>query len=207
MQPMPQRLFQLVGLLLLLTSSPLRAEPIVLALGDSLTFGYEVAEDKTWPSLLEKKLQANGFPKAKVINAGTSGATSAFGPQTLKFHFKRYTPDLLIYALGANDGLRGLDPKGTEDNIRQAIKMAQAKEVPVLLLGMKAPPNYGKRFPESFEQSFANISKEFELPFIPFFLEGVAGNPKLNQPDGIHPNPAGYKIITETIYAKVKELL
>jgi acyl-CoA thioesterase-1 len=199
--------FTPIFFLLIGFSPTLLGNPKIIALGDSLTFGYEVEDSQTWPFLLEKKLKESGFPNAEVINAGTSGATTAFGPQTLKFHLKRYTPDLLIYALGANDGLRGLDPKATEENIRKTIQLAKEKKVTVLLLGMKAPPNYGNKFPKDFENTFAKIQKEFDLPFVPFFLDGVAGNPQLNQPDGIHPNAEGYKKITDTIFQKVKGLL
>lgn len=183
------------------------AKPLILALGDSLTFGYEVAPEKTWPSLIEQRLKAGGHPDAKVLNAGTSGATTAFGKQTLRFHLRRHKPDLLIYGLGANDGLRGHDTASMEKNIRETIKFAQENEIRVLLLGMKAPPNYGKEFPEEFEKVFHRIHKELKVEFIPFYLEGVAGQPKLNQPDGIHPNEKGYEVIANNIYKKVKSLL
>ncbi len=179
----------------------------ILAIGDSLTFGYEVSREKAWPALLQAKLRKQGFAKLQVINAGMSGATSAFGLSALKFHLKRYTPDLLIYALGANDGLRGLSPTVMEDNIRKTLELAKEKKVKILLLGMKAPPNYGKTFPANFEAVFSRVAKDLDVAFVPFFLEGVAGQPQLNQPDGIHPNPEGYKIVTETIYKAVVKLL
>lgn len=179
----------------------------ILAIGDSLTFGYEVGREKTWPALLQKKLREHGFDDLRVINAGMSGATSAFGLSALKFHLKRYTPDLLIYALGANDGLRGLDPGAMEDNMKKTLSLAKSKNIKILLLGMKAPPNYGKTFPTNFEAAFSRVAKEQQVAFIPFFLEGVAGRPELNQPDGIHPNPKGYEIITETIFKATVKLL
>lgn len=183
------------------------AKPKILALGDSLTFGYEVAPEHTWPALLQKKLREAGYPEAEVMNAGTSGATTAFGQQTLRFHLRRNKPDLLIYGLGANDGLRGHSTASMEKNIRETIQFAQENKIKVLLLGMKAPPNYGSKFPEEFEKVFHRIHEELKVEFIPFYLEGVAGKAELNQPDGIHPNEKGYQIIANIIFDKVKSIL
>lgn len=191
----------------LIQSSAALAKPVILSVGDSLTFGLGVPPEKTWPSILEAKLRTDGFPEVKVINAGSSGATTAFGISTLKFHLKRSQPDLVIYALGANDGLRGIDPNTTYKNMQAALEMTKAKGIRVLLLGMKAPPNYGEKFPKDFESSFIKAKNEFKVSFIPFFLEGVAGDKNLNQADGIHPNEKGYEKVLITIYPKVKELL
>jgi acyl-CoA thioesterase-1 len=188
-------------------ASPLVAKPVILSVGDSLTFGLGVPADKTWPALLEAKLKADGYPGVKVINAGSSGATTAFGISTLKFHLKRGKPDLIIYALGANDGLRGIDPATTHKNLSTALEMIQAQGIKVLLLGMKAPPNYGEKFPKDFESSFIKVKDKYKPAFVPFFLEGVAGKPEFNQADGIHPNEKGYEQVLALIYPKVKELL
>ncbi len=171
----------------------------ILALGDSLTFGYEVAEQDTWPALLAKKL------KKTIVNGGTSGATTAFGIPTLKFHLKRYKPELVLYALGANDALRGIAPQTTQSNIREALSLLSQEKIPVILLGMKAPPNYGEKFPQQFADIYPHLAKEFKIPLYPFLLEGVAGRKLLNQPDGIHPNEAGYKIISENLYQFIKK--
>lgn len=202
-----RRLMFALGLALAAIASPLAAKPVILSVGDSLTFGLGVPADKTWPALLEAKLKADGYPGVKVINAGSSGATTAFGVSTLKFHLKRGKPDLIIYALGANDGLRGIDPATTQKNLSTAMEMIQAQGVKVLLLGMKAPPNYGEKFPKDFESSFVKVKDKYKPAFVPFFLEGVAGKPELNQADGIHPNEKGYEQVLSLIYPKVKELL
>jgi len=194
----------------LFSTPPLQADTkprSILAIGDSLTFGYGVADKDSWPSLLENKLKAKGFSNLSVINAGVSGATTASGLRTLKFHLKKTKPSLMIYALGANDGLRGLDVKSTESNIGSVLDLAKEKKIKVLLLGMKAPPNYGKTFTSSFEQVFTKLAKEYKVAFLPFFLDGVAGRKELNQPDGIHPNAKGYEIISESIIKKVENLL
>jgi acyl-CoA thioesterase-1 len=202
-----RRLMFALSLALAAIASPLTAKPVILSVGDSLTFGLGVPADKTWPALLETKLKADGYPGVKVINAGSSGATTAFGVSTLKFHLKRGKPDLIIYALGANDGLRGIDPATTQKNLSTAMELIQAQGVKVLLLGMKAPPNYGEKFPKDFESSFVKVKDKYKPAFVPFLLEGVAGKTELNQADGIHPNEKGYEQILSLIYPKVKELL
>jgi len=188
-------------------SSILQAKPVILTIGDSLTFGLGVPSDKTWPALLEVQLKADGYPQIQVINAGSSGATTAFGISSLKFHLKRGKPDLIIYALGANDGLRGIDPQTTYKNMNTAMELIKAQGVKVLLLGMKAPPNYGEKFPKDFESSFIKIRDQYKPSFVPFFLEGVAGQTDFNQSDGIHPNEKGYEKVLQNIYSKVKALL
>ncbi len=190
--------------ILFLFAPSLWAKPVILSIGDSLTFGLGVPEDKTWPQLLQNKLQADGMKESKVINAGSSGATTAFGLTAVKFQLKHNRPDLIIYALGANDGLRGISTETSYRNISLAIDEIQKAKVKVLLLGMKAPPNYGEKFPKDFEKIFARVAAEKKIPFIPFFLDGVAGEPKLNQPDGIHPNEKGYEVITSRLYPVIK---
>ncbi|MBC7660605.1 MAG: arylesterase [Chitinophagaceae bacterium] len=180
------------------------AKPVILSIGDSLTFGLGVPPEQTWPQLVQNKLQADGMKDAKVINGGSSGATTAVGLSTLKFHLKRSKPDLIIYALGANDGLRAIDTATTYKNISQAIDEIQKAGIKVLLFGMKAPPNYGEKFPKDFEKIYSRVASEKKIPLVPFFLEGVAGDPSLNQADGIHPNPKGYEKIVTKIYPVIK---
>lgn len=194
-------------MLFLLFAPSIQAKPVLLSIGDSLTFGLGVAPDKSWPHLVEAKLRADGFKDAEVINAGSSGATTAVGQKTFKFQLKRGKPDLVIYALGANDGLRALDPETTYKNISTTIKAIQKEGIKVLLLGMKAPPNYGPKFPIAYEKVFSRVAEENKIPFIPFLLEGVAGVPALNQADGIHPNEKGYEKIASNIYSEIKAQL
>ena len=189
------------------SSSLSLAKPVILTVGDSLTFGLGVSPEQTWPALLQIKLRKDGLPEAQVINAGSSGATTAFGLATLNFHLKRGQPDLIIYALGANDGLRGIAPKTTAANINRALELIKSKGIKMLLLGMKAPPNYGEKFPKDFELSFTEAAAKFKVSFVPFFLADVAGHPELNQADGIHPTAEGYVKILGGFYPKIRELL
>ncbi len=172
----------------------------ILCLGDSLTEGYGLAKEEAWPSLVEQQLQAKGWKNLRAINAGISGSTSASGPGRLKWHLKGSNkPDFLVLALGANDGLRGTTVESTSKNLEEVILAATGAGIKVLLAGMKMPPNYGKAYTEAFEKIFPDLAKKHGLILIPFMLDGVAGDPKLNLPDGIHPNAAGNKIVASTI--------
>lgn len=177
----------------------------LLVLGDSLTEGYGIAQAAAYPALLEKKIKASG-KNWVVINAGISGSTTASGPGRLKWQLKS-KPDLMILALGANDGLRGLDVKATEKNLSDTIEIAKKEKIQVILAGMLLPPNYGEDYRKKFENIYLNLAKKYQLKKIPFLLEGVAGKPELNLADGIHPNEKGHQIISEVIYKNIKDLL
>lgn len=177
----------------------------LLILGDSLTDGYGVAKTSAYPAVLEKKIQSSG-KKWTVINAGISGSTSASAPSRLKWQLKN-KPDLMILALGANDGLRGFDPKATEKNLAETIEMAQKEKVPVILAGMMMPQNYGAKYQKQFEQIYVDLASRYKLRRIPFLLDGVALDPKLNLADGIHPNEKGHEIIAEKVFSQIKDLL
>jgi acyl-CoA thioesterase I len=177
----------------------------LLVLGDSLSEGYGIAKADAYPSLLEMKIKASG-KNWTVINASISGSTSASGPARLKWQLKS-KPDLVLIALGANDGLRGLDVKSIEKNLAATIEMARREKVPIVFAGMYMPPNYGEDYRKKFEAVFTNLAKKYQLKFIPFLLEGVAGKPELNLADGIHPNEKGHKILVESLYRQVKDLL
>ncbi len=181
------------------------AETKIIALGDSLTEGYGISEEQAYPALLQDRLSKEGF-NIKIINAGVSGATSASGPSRLKWHLKA-KPSILILALGANDGLRGISSEKMEKNLIETLRIAQKNSMKILFVGMQMPPNYGKKYRDDYQNVFSKIAKKERLEFVPFLLEGVAGNPKLNLPDGIHPNEEGHKVLAETIYKHLKKLL
>jgi acyl-CoA thioesterase-1 len=178
----------------------------VLCLGDSLTEGYGLAEDEAYPALLEQRLHRAGRDEVRVINAGISGSTSASGVARLRWQLRGH-PQILVLALGANDGLRGLDLEATRAYLSEVIELARARGLVVLLAGMRLPPNYGADYTRQFEQMYAGLARQHRVPLIPFLLEGVAGDPELNLSDGIHPNARGHEIVADTVYRYLLPLL
>lgn len=180
----------------------------VLCLGDSLTEGYGLSKEEAWPAVLDGLIKADGIADVTVINAGISGSTSASAVSRLKWHLKSLKkPAILVLELGPNDGLRGLDPKATETNLLNVIRLAKEHQLRVLLAGMRMPPNYGPQFTEDFRAVFPRLAKSQGLELIPFFLEGVAAEPKLNLADGIHPNQDGYKVIAKNVWRYLKPMV
>ncbi|MCH2205319.1 MAG: arylesterase [Lentisphaerales bacterium] len=176
----------------------LTAETTILCLGDSLTAGYGLNKEQAYPALLSEELSKHG--KFKVINAGVSGNTSAGGLRRVDWYFKNKT-DVLILALGANDGLRGLDTKATKENLQKIITKSKAhnSEIIILIAGMQVPPNMGKDYAKAFENIFPELAKENDCLLIPFLLENVGGVAKMNLPDGIHPNAKGQQKLAENV--------
>ncbi len=179
----------------------------VLILGDSITEGYGLAQEASFPFVLQRLLNQRGKSEVKIQDAGVSGATSASGPSRLNWQLKSGAPDILILELGANDGLRGLPPAEMKKNLKETIEIAKKKAVRVLLLGMKAPPNFGQAYIKEYDAVFPAIAREEKISLMPFFLEGVAGEPSLNQADGIHPNQKGAGIVAANILKYLEPLL
>ncbi|MBW4054845.1 MAG: arylesterase [Proteobacteria bacterium] len=177
----------------------------IVAVGDSLTAGYGVNETDAYPAQLEKKLQAAGF-NWRVVNAGISGETSSGTLSRIAWVLK-LKPDIVILETGANDGLRGIDPQVTEKNIDETVHILKKNHVTVILAGMRMVSNMGQEYTSAFAANYPTVAKKHGLLLIPFFLQGVAGNPALNQDDGIHPVAAGYRIITDMIYPYVVRTL
>lgn len=182
--------------------------PKVLLLGDSLTEGQGVPEDATYVADMERELKSMGRTDVVLRNAGIGGSTSASGLSRLRWHLKETPrPTILVLALGPNDGLRGLSTDVMKANLRAVIRLAIQNNMKVLLAGMKMPPNYGKDYTRRFETVFKDLAREEHVPLIPFLLDGVAANPKLNLQDGIHPNEEGYKIVAATVFKHLLPLL
>lgn len=194
-------------LLSVFAAPPARAgeDPVILALGDSLTAGYGLAAAEAFPTKLEQALRAKGRP-ARVINAGVSGDTTAGGLSRVDW-LMADKPDLVILELGANDGLRGLDPEATRDNLSKIIEKAKAAGAAVLLAGMLAPPNLGKDYGAAFNAVYPTLADRYDVIFYPFFLDGIAAQPDLNLGDGMHPNAAGVDVIVENILPTVIKAL
>ena len=193
------------------TLAPARAAEgvkTILALGDSLTHGYGLPDAEIFPVQLEKALAAAGVT-AKVINAGVSGDTTAGGLARLDWALgdPAAPPDLVIVELGANDALRALDPAEAEANLDAILTRLHEKGIKALLAGMLAPPNLGKDYGASFDALYPRLAEKHQVPFYPFFLDGVATIPALNQADGMHPNGAGVAVIVEKITPLVIEAL
>jgi acyl-CoA thioesterase-1 len=174
-------------------------------LGDSLTAGLGLPEKQAFPALIEARLMAEGRPW-KVVNAGISGDTTAGGAARLDWVFKRKV-DVLFVCLGANDGLRGVPVAESEQNLRLILDRAKKEGSRVVLAGIQLPENYGKDYRTAFARIFPRLAKEYQIPLLPFLLEGVAMVPKLNQPDGIHPNAQGAQVVADHVWAALDPVL
>lgn len=195
-----------LGAVLLVPGTLSGAEPLrLLAFGDSLTHGYGLVDGETFPEQLEAALKEAGHDVI-VINSGNSGDTTASGRARLDWALAD-NPDAVIVELGANDGLRGLDPAQTFANLDAILARFEKESIPVLLAGMLAPRNLGKDYTEEFDAAYPRLAEKYKVALYPFFLDGVVQNEKLNQTDGIHPNSEGVAIIVSKILPQVEKLL
>jgi acyl-CoA thioesterase-1 len=179
--------------------------PVILAFGDSLTAGFGVPENQSYPAQLQVTLKQNGYSH-QVVNGGVSGDTTAGGVRRIVWLMK-HNPKIVILGLGANDGLRGQSLEEMESNLERIIKVCRGNGARVLLAGMKIPPNYGDEYSVGFEKVYERLAKKHELRLIPFLLEGIAAKREYTQPDGLHPLGPGYAIVTETVWKYLKPLL
>lgn len=177
----------------------------IVFLGDSLTAGYGLAKEQSVPSLVQERLDDEGY-SYEVVNAGVSGDTSAGGLNRLDWSLEGQVA-VLVIELGANDGLRGLPVDALKQNLERIITTARQRNIAVLLTGMEAPPNYGAAYTAEFRRVYQDLAKRHAVAFVPFYLEGVAGDPKLNISDGIHPNAEGARIVERTIWRALEPLL
>lgn len=192
---------------LCLTMPALAAEPRIIMLGDSLTSGYGLETGQDLPAQLQRELEALGVT-AKIENAGVGGDTTAGGRARLDWAIAgEPVPKLVIVGLGGNDLLRGIDPAASKANLAAIIEQLQAKKLPLLLLGMRAPTNLGPDFIAAFDGLYPELAKQYKVPLYPFLLDRVAMVPELNQGDGIHPNAAGVAKIAMALAPLVKDVL
>ncbi len=169
----------------------------VLVIGDSLTEGYGLDAEDAFPAVLEGLLRPK-HKAIKVINGGVSGSTTASAVQRVKW-FARAKPHVVVLALGANDGLRGLDVQESRKHLEAAVTTARGMGMKVLLAGMQMPTNYGRPYRAAFEKMYADLARDLKLPLLPFLLEGVGGVPAMNLADGIHPNKAGHARVAQNL--------
>lgn len=174
-------------------------------LGDSLTAGLGLGESEAFPALVGGLLAQRGIV-VRIVNAGVSGDTSAGGLARVDWVLS-LQPEILVVALGANDGLRGQPVDSIAANLREIVRRARAAGSRVLLAGMKMPPNYGPEYTRDFEALYVRLARELDLPFLPFLLEGVATIPELNQPDGLHPTAEGQRKIADLVAEALLPLL
>jgi acyl-CoA thioesterase I len=186
-------------------AAPVSTRPRIVFLGDSLTAGLGLDAEQSVPSLVQKHLDADGY-KFEVVNAGVSGDTSAGGLRRLEWSLDGEVR-ILVVELGANDGLRGLPVAQMKQNLQTIVQAAKKRGIDVLLTGMEAPPNYGAAYTSEFRRAFRDLATEERVAFMPFYLYDVAGIPTLNIADGIHPNPAGARIVEANLWRSLKPLL
>ncbi len=179
--------------------------PQVLAFGDSLTAGYGLPASAAFPARLQARLKGDGVD-VNIVNAGVSGDTTTDGLARLDWALAD-KPDFVILALGANDALRGIDPKIVRANLDKMIDKIQASGAKLLLLGMLAPPNWGAQYEHDFDRIYPELAKAHGVPLYPFFLDGVAMDPNLNQPDGLHPNERGVAVLVDRIAPLVAQMI
>ena len=179
----------------------------ILFFGNSLTAGYGLEPDLAFPALIQQRLDSLGLPY-KVINAGVSGETTAGGKSRIDWLLKQPV-DVFVLELGANDGLRGVKTEETYNNLKTIIQKVRSKnpDVEIVLAGMQIPPSMGQKYTRDFKEVYTRLAEEENVALIPFLLEGVAGNPKLNQGDGIHPTEEGQKILAENVWETLEPLV
>jgi acyl-CoA thioesterase-1 len=181
----------------------------IIFFGDSLTAGYglDEASSDSYPAIIERKIDSLGL-SYKVINAGLSGETTAGGNERVNW-VMRQPVDVFVLALGGNDGLRGIDPKSSIENLRETVLKVKKKypEAKIVIAGMEAPPNMGEDYTTEFRSMYPKLAEEYDLTLVPFLLENVGGIPSLNQRDGIHPNVKGHKILAENVWNVLEDIL
>ena len=178
----------------------------LLVVGDSISAAFGMDTRQGWVALLEQRLNEQGFDH-QVVNASISGDTSAGGAARLPALLAEHQPELVIIELGGNDGLRGQPPAQLQQNLAAMVQASQQQGAKVLLLGMQLPPNYGVRYTTAFAEVFPKVAGEFDVPLVPFVLEGVGGVPALMQADGIHPTAEAQPVLLENVWPALKPLL
>jgi acyl-CoA thioesterase-1 len=198
----------LLTLLMLFAAAAAQAAiaPTVLVFGDSLSAGYGIDVDQSWPALLQVRLESQGY-EHRVINASISGETTEGGVTRIASTLENFSPDLVILELGGNDGLRGFPPERMKANLQTIIETAKASGAAVVMLGIRIPTNYGPRYTGAFEDVYRVLAEQLGVLWIEFFMEGVALNEDLMQEDGIHPNAAAQSILLDNAWPIIRQAL
>ena len=180
--------------------------PTVLVFGDSLSAGYGIDIDQSWPALLQSRLASQGY-EHRVINASISGETTEGGKTRIGPALERFHPDLVILELGGNDGLRGFPPEVMKDNLKTIVETTKASGATVVILGIRIPTNYGPRYTQAFENVYRDLSEQLGVLWIEFLMDGVASNEALMQDDGIHPNADAQLILLDNAWPIIRQAL
>ncbi len=197
-----------LSLLILLMTAGARASepPTVLLFGDSLSAGYGIEIDQSWGALLQSRLEEQGY-EHRVVNASISGETTEGGATRIAAALQEFSPELIILELGGNDGLRGFPPQRMRANLETIVSRAKGSGAEVVLLGIRIPTNYGVRYSTAFEQVFRDVSEQYEIEWIEFFMEGIATNDNLLQDDRIHPNAAAQPLLLDNAWPVISAAL
>jgi len=193
-------------LLLICVQSYATETPTVLVFGDSLSAGHGIEVDQSWTALLQSRLDDQGY-EHKVINASIGGDTTESGAARIGQAIETFAPSLIILELGGNDGLRGIPADRMRGNLHKIIKTSKDSGAAVVLLGIRIPPNYGQRYIEDFDKVFRELANELDVPWIEYFMEGVALHDELMQPDGIHPNADAQAILLDNAWPMIDAAL
>jgi acyl-CoA thioesterase-1 len=200
-----RKLFTLL-LLLGVAAASNASPPTIMVFGDSLSAGYGVDVDQSWAALLQSRLVAQGY-EHRVVNASISGETTEGGVSRIASTLEKFSPDLVILELGGNDGLRGFPTVRMKENLSRIIETSRASGASVVLLGIRIPSNYGQRYTRAFENVYRELAVQHRIPWIEFFMEGIASNAELMQDDGIHPNASAQPVLLDNAWPIVSEAL
>jgi acyl-CoA thioesterase I len=200
-------MYKILLFLIVLAAPPaMAAQPVVLIVGDSLSAGYGLAIHENWPSLLQDRLAASGYPH-RVVNASISGDTTSGGLARLPGALERNSPSVVLIGLGGNDGLRAIPIAEIRRNLSRMIQLSESAGAQVLLAGVHIPPNYGPAYTQAFHNIYHELAEEYGVGLVPFILDGVALDPELMQDDGIHPTAAAQPVIIENVWPALEPLL
>jgi acyl-CoA thioesterase-1 len=188
------------------TAAQAATAPTVLVFGDSLSAGYGIDVDQSWPALLQSRLESQGY-EHRVINASISGETTEGGVTRIARALENFSPELVILELGGNDGLRGFPPDRMKANLQTIIETTKASGAAVIMLGIRIPTNYGPRYTGAFENVYRELADQLSVLWIEFFMEGIALNEELMQEDGIHPNASAQSILLDNAWPIIREAL
>jgi len=200
-----RKLFTLI-ILLLAAGAQGSESPTVLIFGDSLSAGYGIDVDQSWAALLQARLEQQGY-EHRVVNASISGETTEGGAARIKSALEQFSPQLVILELGGNDGLRGFPPARMQANLRQIVVAAHNSGAAVVLLAIRIPSNYGPRYSRAFEAAFRDVATEQEIPWVEFFMDGIALNDNLLQADRIHPTAEAQPILLDNAWPLISATL